>query len=69
MFGKKSTEIQRLNSRIEFLEFQLCRGEHDFIPIEKHETVSPSGQYIDFYTTTKFRCSRCGKTVEKTEIS
>lgn len=60
MFGKKQLkdEITKLKSRVEQLEFMICKGDHEWVKVSEYCSYD---YYCDSYTHCAFQCKRCGK--------
>lgn len=53
-------QLEKANDRIEDLEWIICKGEHNYKPVDEIIIVyDPFGEHD--LKATVFRCTRCGK--------
>ena len=63
---KYELEKQRMEQRIDDLEWLICKGEHEFVKV-KCKLIADGQGYGDLYNNV-YQCKNCGKIIEGAEI-
>lgn len=67
MFGKKDKIISELQQRVTTLEFLICQGKHDYVPIKKTENIIYGAPVVDIEYEVRYKCKNCHKEVLRIE--
>lgn len=60
---RKSLKIRELEQRVEFLEFQLCQGNHDYVVVDECEIIE---MHFDTTRVIYKKCKKCHKKITET---